>query len=174
MFIAYLAPCSACTNLAKWKWINVITAGDSGNLCGFFILALPELIESRENMCQCANALTESRVLSQCQTYRGWGSTEAGGCSASPLSSHRSYRRILRGECVCTNGSSLGEPERRIAEDPEAKTIDNQCFPQICRDEVSLGTGLVKTGVSHFSPIQSGWEGWLISGLTFQRFVFHL
>lgn len=122
-------------------------------------------------MCQCANALTASRVLSQCQTHAGWGAQSQGAAlhppPASPLSSHRSNQRILRGECVCTNGSSSVEPKRRLPGDPEAKTI---VFP----NEVSQATGLVKTEVSRFSPIQSGWEGWLISGFTFQGFVFHL
>lgn len=116
-------------------------------------------------MCQCANALTESRVLSQCQTYTGWEAQRQAAAlhslPASPLSSHRSKGRILRGECLCTTGSSLEEPERRLTEDPEAKIIDNQRFPQ-CRDEVSRGTGLVKTEVSHFFP-NPKWLGGLVN-----------
>lgn len=75
--------------------------------------------------------------------------------------------------CVYETVPSLGEPKRRLKEDPEAKPNGNQHLRQ-CEAKRSQGTGQVKTEIFHFSPTLNGWLGWLISGLTFQGFVFHL
>lgn len=75
--------------------------------------------------------------------------------------------------CVHEMVHSLGKSRRRITDAPEAKTNDDQHFPQ-SRGDVSQGTGLVKTEIFHFSPILNSQEGWLISSFTFEGFVFHL
>lgn len=78
--------------------------------------------------------------------------------------------------CMCVHRKcfvvrSWGEPQRRLAHDLQAKTNGDPRFPR-WEDEVSQGTGLSEDWNFPFLPILNGWEGWLLSGFTFQGFCF--
>ena len=52
------------------------------------------------------------------------------------------------------------------------KLMATSVFPSV-RTRCPRAQGEVKIEIFHFSPVLNGWEGWLISGFTFQGFVFH-
>lgn len=105
-------------------------------------------------MCHRTNALTESRVLSQCQMYAGCEAQMRTAASAPtaciPSAKSTSFQSILRGQHVCAKWFIVWAAQKQAHRRSSSQNIRfNRCFSQ-GGHQASQCLELVKTEIFHF------------------------